>query len=229
MAIVSALAVIVGAILVLVGTRPAAAPKDLVLPATSYSTTLTDGTALGVAGAPVVIQLYADFQCPACKQLVTAQLPRLIDDFITLGTLRIEAKDIDLIGKGSPNESIELAAGAACAAEQDRYWQFHDLVFWNQGRENRGDHDAAFIARVANQAGLDVTAWNACNARPDVRASINTRTSQAFSAGVSSTPTLVINGHVVVGVQGYEQLAAMIAGLAGSPAPSTSLPSPSAS
>ena len=56
-------------------------------------------------------------------------------------------------GRGTPDESLELAAGAACAAEQGRYWQYHDLVFWNQGRENAGDHDAAFIGRVATAAG----------------------------------------------------------------------------
>lgn len=229
MAIVSALALVVGAILVLVATRPPAAATELIVPATSYRGALTNGTTLGAANAPVVMQVYADFQCPACKQFVTVQLPRLIDDFVTPGTLRIEARDIDVIGTGTPNESVELAAGAACAAEQNRYWQFHDLVFWNQGRENRGDHNPAFIDQVANQAGVDMTAWRTCNARPDTRTPIATQTTKAAAAGISSTPTLVINGQVMVGVQGYEELAAMIRGLAGSPAPSTSLPSPSAS
>ena len=153
---------------------------------------------------------------------ITEQLPRLLTDFVRPGVLRIESKDIDVLGQGQPDESLELGAGARCVAEQDRYWQFHDLVFWNQGRENRGDHDAAFIARVADQATLDRTGWEACLARADVRQSIRDQTASARAAGISSTPTLRINGQVSVGVPDYDRLAALIGHLAASAAPAAS-------
>jgi protein-disulfide isomerase len=162
----------------------------------------------------VVLQLYADFQCPACKLFVTTQLHRLVDEFVTPGTVRIEAQDIAFLGRGLPDESLELAAGAACATEQDRYWQYHDLVFWNQGRENRGDHSSEFIGRVADAVGLDRAAWDACLARGDVRGQITSRTQAAIGVGVNSTPTLLVNGQPIVGVPKYEQLAAMIRSLA---------------
>jgi len=152
MVLVSVAAVVVAALAVFSATRPPAASGALIPPTTVYSADLTEGASLGSTRAPVVIQLYADFQCPACKQFVVQQLPRLVSDFVRPGTVRIEAEDIDILGSGAVNESVELAAGAYCAAEQNRYWQYHDLVFWNQGRENRGDHDVAFIERVASQA-----------------------------------------------------------------------------
>jgi protein-disulfide isomerase len=162
-----------------------------------------------------VIQLYADFQCPACKQFVVEQLPRLVSDFVRPGTVRIEAEDIDILGSGAVNESVELAAGAYCAAEQNRYWQYHDLAFWNQGRENRGDHSAAFIERVANQAGVDVASWQTCFARSDVRQPARDRTAAALARGINSTPTLVVNGHALAsGVPDYASLSAMIRQLA---------------
>jgi protein-disulfide isomerase len=197
------------------GARAPSATAELVQPPTTYSADIVARDVLGSRTAPVVIELYADFQCPACRKLVTEQLPRLLVDFVRPGTLRIEARDIDILGRGDPNESLELAAGARCAAEQGRYWQFHDLVFWNQGRENRGDHDAAFIARIADGAGVDRTAWDACLARPDVRKAIQDQTTTAALAGVSSTPTLRINGQVSVGVPDYDRLAALIRQLAG--------------
>jgi protein-disulfide isomerase len=166
------------------------------------------------------MELYADFQCPACKLFVTTELSRLWTDFIQPGTLRIEARDIAFLGTGNPDESVELAAGAACAAEQDRYWQFHDYVFWNQGRENRGDHSPEFITRVAAAAGVDLTAWQACFARDDVRAAIRQDTTAAQGKGVSSTPTLILNGESKAAVPNYDELAARIRELAGaSPAP----------
>jgi protein-disulfide isomerase len=117
---------------------------------------------------------------------------------------------------------VELAVGAACAAVQDRYWQFHDMVFWNQGRENKGDHDAAFIASMATGAEVDMTSWQACIARSDMRTAVGTATQAALAAGINSTPTLVINGQVSVGVPSYTKLADLIRQLAAGASPGAS-------
>jgi protein-disulfide isomerase len=210
-------AVALGAIVILflVLSKPApAASGEVVFPPTSYSAALTDGQRLGSPTAPVTMELYADFQCPACKSFVTEQLPALVRGFIETGALRIEPKDIDILGRGSPSESLELGAGAACAGEQDRYWAFHDLVFWNQGRENRGDHDSAFIRRMADAADVDLPTWDACNARADVRSAIASQSSAAAAAGINSTPTLKVNGQVLVGVPEAAKLRALISQLA---------------
>lgn len=211
MFIVSTAAVIVGAAIValaLPGNDTAA--EELRIPPTSYEAGLATGDVLGSAAAPVVIEVYADFQCPACRLFATTQLQQLTDEFVRPEIARIEARDIAFLGRGSPDESLELAVGAACAAEQGRYWQFHDLVFWNQGRENRGDHDAAFIGRVADQAMLDRGAFDSCLQRDDVRQAVRTSTSAALAAGVHSTPTIVVNGRSIVGVPEYATLAAAI-------------------
>jgi protein-disulfide isomerase len=222
--LVTVAAIAIGLGIVVLANRPAARPVgELLAPPTSYTADLVDGDVLGSASAPVVMELYADFQCPACKLFVTTELPRLWTDFIQPGTLRIEARDIAFLGSGNPDESVELAAGAACAAEQDRYWQFHDYVFWNQGRENKGDNSPEFIASVADAAGVDLTPWQACLARDDVRATIRQDTAAAQGKGVSSTPTLVINGVSKAAVPNYDELAAQIRELAGaSPGPTTS-------
>lgn len=227
--IVTVAAVLIGVAIIAFARPPAAANGDtLTEPPTTYPAALVDGDVLGSATAPVVMQVYADFQCPACRMFVTNQLPSLMNDFVTPGTLRIEARDIDILGKGSPNESLELAVGAACAAEQDRYWQFHDLVFWNQGRENKGDHNAEFIAKVATAAEVDMTAWSSCIGRADLRSAVTAATQTAVAAGVNSTPTLVVNGQSMVGVPDYAKLAGLIRQLAASAAPATSAPSSAA-
>ena len=217
MALISAAALVAGGILIFLALPKGSTGGDavLIVPPDRYPVALVDGDVVGRPDAPVVIQLYADFQCPACRTFVTGSLARLVDEYVAPGTVRIEARDIDILGRGNRSESLELAAGARCAAEQDRYWQFHDIVFWNQGRENRGDHDAAFIGRVADAAGLDRPAFDACFARADVRDSTRAQTATAVQAGISSTPTLLVNGQAVVGVPAYAQLAALIDQLAG--------------
>jgi protein-disulfide isomerase len=221
--LVTAAAIVIGVgLIVLALPKPTEPDRELILPPVAYPTGQVRADVIGSATAPVLIELYSDFQCPACKLFVTTELHRLVDEFVTPGMARIEARDIAFLGRGQPDESLELAAGAACATEQGRYWQFHDLVFWNQGRENRGDHGPEFIGRVADAAGLDRAAWDTCVARDGVRGAITSRTKAAMGKGVSSTPTLIVNGQPVVGVPGYEQLSALIRSLAGgsaSPAP----------
>lgn len=227
MALVTATAVVIGLVVVFLALpRDGGDGTELRIPTTSYPSELIDGDVVGAANAPVVIELYSDFQCPACQLFVTERMPRLLNDYVRGGTVRIEARDIAFLGTGNPDESLELAAGAACAAAQDRYWTFHDLVFWNQGRENRGDHNTAFIQRIADKAGVDRAAFDACFAGAEVRSPINATTAQAAAAGINSTPTLVVNGERIVGVPAYADLAALIDRLAGqSPAPSGVAPS----
>lgn len=221
--LVSVAAVLIGAAIIAFARPPETTPgAELITPPTAYAAALVDGEAVGAKSAPVVLELYSDFQCPACRQFVTQQLPRLMTEFVTPGTLRIEARDIDILGSGNPSESLELAAGASCAAAQGKYWQFHDYVFWNQGRENKGDHDSAFIARVADATGVDRATWDTCFAAPDARTSIKSQTSSALGLGINSTPTLVVNGQQFTGVPNYDQLSALIRQIAASPAPTAS-------
>jgi protein-disulfide isomerase len=221
MVLVTGAAIVLGAAIIgLALPRDDTGGDALQQPPLAYPAAVIDGDALGAEDAPVVMEVYSDFQCPACQLFVTEQLHRLVGEFVTPGTLRIQARDIAILGRGGRDESLELAVGARCAAEQGRYWEFHDLVFWNQGRENRGDHSAAFVERLAAAALVDVEAFRGCVAGPDARAAIASQTGAAIGAGVQSTPTLIINGQSVVGVPQYDQLAAFIRSLVAAASPS---------
>ena len=229
MVLITAAAILLGAGIIAVALPKApAGGEELRMPPVAYPAELIAGDTIGRADAPVVVELYSDFQCPACRMFVTQQLHRLVDEVVAPGIARIEARDIAFLGRTTPDESLALAVGASCAAEQGRYWPFHDLVFWNQGRENRGDHSAAFIERVAAEAGLDASAFNACVDRPAIGQAISARTQAALSQGINSTPTLVVNGQPVVGVPDYDEFVSLISGLAaGSPAPGAASVQPS--
>lgn len=195
------------------------AGPNLVEPTTSYVGLTATGTTVGAPTAPVTIEIFSDFQCPACKLFITTELPSLLTDYVRPGLVKIESKDIDVIDRNRSTESIELASAAACAADQGKYWTFHDLVFWNQGRENQGDHNAAFIQRIAATAGLDVTAFASCDARQDLRQAVRQATNDAAGAGIAATPTLRINGQAAKGVPQYADLKAYLDQLLASMAP----------
>ena len=218
-------AVVIGGAIVMLNTRPqpTSSGGSLFGPPITYTADIVSGESVGSTDAPVVLEVYSDFQCPVCARFVRDQFPTLKTLFVDTGILRIESHDIAFLGTGTPDESLELATGARCAAAQDRYWQFHDLVFWNQGGENRGDHDAAYLTAVANRAGVDRTAWDTCMAVGAVRNSVRTDTSKALGAGINATPTLVLNGGApVAGLPDATALIARIQELAATAAPSGS-------
>ena len=221
-------AIVLGAVVIVAAGGFKLGPSALIPPDTSYAGLALDDESVGSPTAPVVMEVFADFQCPACKLFYTTELPSLLRDLVQPGFLRIKSEDIDIIDRGGSTESLELAAGAFCASDQGKYWAYHDYVFWNQGRENKGDHDAAFIDRVAEAAGLDMTAFHACQARADIRQPIIDRTTQAGAAGVSATPTVRLNGQMPFGsgMPSYDQLKAVILQLAASASPT---PQPSGS
>ena len=171
MVLVSAGALLVGGVLVFLALpRDPGGGEELFQPPTGYTAELADGDVLGSGEAPVVIELYADFQCPACRLFVTGRWRVLFRSSSCrgpCGSRRWTSTSWVAAARASRSSSLRAPR---CAAEQDRYWQFHDLVFWNQGRENRGDHDAVFIGRVADAAELDRTAFDACFGREDIRA-----------------------------------------------------------
>jgi protein-disulfide isomerase len=75
---------------------------------------------------------------------------------------------------------------------------------------------------------VDRSAWDACFARPDMRAPVTARTSAAVGLGINATPTLVVNGQQFPGVPKYDDLAALIRQLASGPTPAAATPASSA-
>jgi protein-disulfide isomerase len=228
--LVSALALVVAVGLIVLNQKPEPTflGGELIAPPISYSDGQQQGESLGAAEAPVVLTVYSDFQCPVCARFVKEDFQTLKTRFVDTGVLRIEAQDIAILGTGEPNESIELAAAAMCAGDQGRYWTFHDLIFWNQGRENQGDHDASYLAAVADRSGLDRSEWDACMAGDEKRDAVRSQTAIALGRGINATPTIALNdGQPTAGLPVLDGLVAQIellaaaAGVTPSPTSST--------
>jgi protein-disulfide isomerase len=178
---------------------------------TTYAETITHGEALGRADAQVRLDVWSDFQCPFCGQFARSYLPRLVSDFVVGGQLLIVPHDIDILGRGADNESVAAAVAASCAADQDRYWQYHDLLFWNQDGENRGAFSSARLEAMADRLQLERRTWDGCRADGTRVKTVAATTSAAMAAGINSTPTLVLNGLLAPGLpRTYEDLAGAI-------------------
>jgi protein-disulfide isomerase len=151
---------------------------------------MLDGRALGPREAPVVVELWEDFQCPACSRFTRTVEPSVLERFVPAGNVRVVFRDFAFLGK----ESIDAAVAARCAGEQGAFWPYHDWLYANQSGENAGWFSQTRLAAIAARLQLDPTAFDDCVVRSDVRGDVASETAAGRALGVGSTPTVMVNG-----------------------------------
>lgn len=216
--------VMIAALLLLQGSAPKSVDDaGLKAPLSQVPAGLADGRTLGKADAPVTLEVWSDYQCPVCGQFAELAEPTLIRTYVANGTLRIIDHDAAFQGAkvtATYDESVESGAAARCAADQNLYWPFHDWLFANQVGENQGAFRDERIRAMAKGAGLDVAAWDACRATGEQQAAVRAETKQALAQGVNATPTMHLNGQVIVGLRSAAELGGLIEAAAAAPSPS---------
>ncbi len=209
-------ALIVGAVIVgfgLLSQNRGTPGTELREPTARVPGQLAAGRSLGEADAPVTIEIWSDFQCPACRLLAEEVEPDLVTDYVEPGTVRLVYRDAAFQGQRAGSgydESVEAAAGARCAADQDLFWSMHNWLFANWDGENEGAFRADRLRAIAEAAELDPAAYDSCMASGTHQAAVRAETAEAVAAGITSTPTLIVNSERITGVPRYEQLAAII-------------------
>lgn len=163
------------------------------------------GTRLGSPDARLVIDYWADYQCPFCARFAEQVIPALVSR-IEEGSLALVHRDDAFLGP----ESIDAAVAVRCAGRQDAYWPMHDAVYAAQDGENRGAFRPERLARIAASVGLEPTAFAGCMEDRSVLVEVLDDTSAAVRAGVVSTPTLDVNGRRFEGLPDIDRLLATI-------------------
>lgn len=150
-----------------------------------------DGITLGDPKASVTITEYGDLQCPVCAAFAAQVMPDLISNEVEPGNARIEFKNFNIIGP----DSEDAAKAALAASKQGRYWQFIDLFYANQGAENSGYVNDAFLDAVAEGAGVaDLDQFNADRDDPALAQQLAAVQDEAASLGLNATPSFVVDG-----------------------------------
>ena len=164
-----------------------------------------NGRVAGKADAPVKIIEFADFQCPFCKQWSENVEKKLLEEFVNTGRASIQYVSFAFLGE----ESKRAAQAAECAADQKRFWEYHDLLFVRQGQENSGVFSASNLKKYgaelkSHYGDFDTARFDKCVDSDEKAGAIDAQTKQARDAGVQSTPSFLVNGAAVSGVQPIE-------------------------
>lgn len=156
-----------------------------------------DGLSLGDPNAPVTIDVFEDFQCPACKYFTEGVETLVVQDLVASGKARYVFHNypfLDGDGAGQGGESDQAANASMCANEQGKFWEMHSALYANLGGENRGGFSNARLQAIAESVGLDMNAFEECFADNKYRAEIQADFDLGRQMGVSGTPTVFVNG-----------------------------------
>jgi protein-disulfide isomerase len=174
---------------------------NVLMEAPRFDVELSDSDpSIGSAKAPVTLIEFSDFQCPFCLRVA----PTLKKIRQTYGDrVRIVWKDFPLT-QIHP-QAFKAGEAGHCAAEQGKFWEYHDQLFGNQQALLPDD-----LKRYAAAAGMDAERFSSCLDTSKHAERVREGVAQGTRLGVNSTPTVFVNGRRVSGAQPYEVFAAVI-------------------
>jgi len=132
---------------------------------------------------------FGDYQCPFCKKFFDETEPQIIVEYVHSGKAKYYFLDVSILGP----DSRTLSQGSWCADEQDKYYEYHDYVYANQGQENSGWGTPDRVKSMAkNISGLDSEKFNACLDSKKYESRSQLLTEFAYSIGLTGTPTMYV-------------------------------------
>ncbi|MGH2868366.1 MAG: DsbA family protein [Solirubrobacteraceae bacterium] len=153
------------------------------------------GATLGNTKAPVTMTYYGDLECPVCRDFtLSAGFPQLVTNEVRAGKVQVVFKAFQTATQ-DPNVFKTQQAAALAAGQQQRFWDYTELFYHEQGTEASGYVNDAYLSGLAKQvAGLDLSKWNSARTSSTLRNQVAAEEQAGGTIGVSATPTLVVRG-----------------------------------
>ena len=161
-------------------------------------------TAVGNENAPINIVEFGDYQCPFCARFNQETKADLISKYVDSGIVRFGFKD--LVINDLPKDKLSTLAAEAsyCAADQDKYWQYHDEVYRNSRGENTGWINNDSLRQFAKNIKIpNLITFSECLDSHKHSDIVKNNTDLASTLGIGSSPTFVLfNGTDLVAIPG---------------------------
>jgi len=183
-------AIVIGAVLVAVALiYPNFKPVGEITSATPSERPMVSDNSMGNPDAPIKIEEFSDYQCPYCARFYEETEGQIADTYVADGTVHFTYRSFgNFIGA----ESQAAAEAAYCAGDQNKYWEYHDILFANQTGENVGAYAARRLTAFAEALSLDMTAFNDCVNSGKYADRVGQDYIDGSAAGVTGTPAFVL-------------------------------------
>jgi protein-disulfide isomerase len=199
------------ALVVLAVVWPQLRPVGEIVTITPPALPDADGLSLGDPNAPVTIDVFEDFQCPACQKFTESTEPLIIQNLVATGKARYVFHNYPFLDDQSVGKESDQAANASmCADEQGKFWEMHGTLYANWNGENQGAFNDRRLQAMAESIGLDMASFNSCFNANTYESEIQADFDLGEQMGVSGTPTVFVNSQRVGAanqVPSYEEIA----------------------
>jgi protein-disulfide isomerase len=168
-------------------------PVRVMLEPPRQNVAAANGASKGPATAPVQIIEFSDFQCPYCQR-AHSTIQQVLDTY---------GDRIQFVYRHFPlpnhPHARPAAEAAQCAAEQGKFWPYHDKLFASPSQLSEPD-----LKKHAAELGLDASKFDACVDSHKYKAQVETDAQAGEQAGVNGTPAFFINGRLLSGAQPFD-------------------------
>ncbi|GAA5527123.1 thioredoxin domain-containing protein [Herpetosiphon gulosus] len=150
----------------------------------------------GQPDAPVKVEIYADYECPACRTLELELAQANFDGlYVETGKAQVIFREFPL---KTIHKSAQLTAEIArCAGDQNLFWPIHNALFDSQTQWAQSLGPKTQIMAAVEQAGADRQKIESCVAAGTYTDVINTAYDAALERQLQQTPTVFVDGQQV--------------------------------
>jgi len=211
--VVVGVALVIAALLIAPSIRNSIAPVGDIIGITPNPRPMAEGTAMGDPNAPILIEVYEDFQCPACQIYSNEVEPLVTENHVENGEVYYVFRQYPFLDDSAPgNESDQAANSSMCAAEQGRFWDYHDILFANWNGENQGSFSDKRLLAFAETLDLEMETFTTCFEENRYKNQIQADLASGQDANIQGTPSVLVNGVLVKPgyVPTYDDLKRMI-------------------
>ena len=168
---------------------------------------------LGSLSAPVTVIDFSDLQCYLCARYVKNTEPKINETYIQTGKANLVFEHLP--NRGS--DSMGAAIAAQCTNDQGIFWQFHNLLYKNQGPIDSGWASKDNLKKLASKIkGLDIQKFNSCFDSQKYKLFVEKDIALGASFGFHDTPNFIIvnsdgsNAEIIRGAQPFAAFKALI-------------------
>ncbi len=192
--IIAAFAIVIVGMVILTQYKPVG---DFIVPDREVAQQ-RDGLTMGNPEAKVQVIEFADFQCPGCVNYWDVLEPTIIKNYIDTGKVFFTYSPFSFLGSGQAwDESSKAAEAAYCASEQQKFWEYRDLILANHNGENQGVYTRNVLLAYAKKLKLDMDTFTECFDSEKYAQKVTDSNSYAESQGITYTPSFLVNGTIV--------------------------------
>jgi len=168
-----------------------------------------DDPVMGSKNAKVTVIEFSDFQCPFCRSFWRDTFSQIKKEYIDTGKVKFVYRDYPL---SFHPMAMPSAQAAECADDQGKFWEMHDKIFGEQEKLGQGTVTFAVsdLKKWAAAIGLNAGQFNQCLDSGKYKAEVDKDFADGSASGVSGTPSLFINGRLLVGAQPFASFKAII-------------------